>query len=61
MPRVMASSAMELKLGVCGFLLPTHAKTNAIQMHPRSLRAVWHFMRVHLHAKTAVDAGNIGT
>ena len=55
----MASSAMGLKLGVFGFLPTTHAKTNAIQMRPRALRAVRRFMRVYLHAKTAVDAGDI--
>ena len=58
-PCVMASSAMGLKLGVFGFLPTTHAKTNAIQMPSRSLRAVQHFTHVYLHAKSAVDAGDI--
>ena len=58
----MTSSAMGLKLLVFGFFLPTtHAKTNAIQMRLRYLRAVRRFMRVYLHAKTAVDAGDIRT
>ena len=30
-------------------------------MHPWSLRAVWRFTGVHLHAKTAVDATDIRT
>ena len=28
---------------------------------PQYLRSVWHFTRVHLHTKTAVDAGGIRT
>ena len=52
-PRVMAL-AMGLKFVVLGFLLTTHAKTNAKQMCPRSLHAVRHFKRVYLHAHTAV-------
>ena len=55
----MALSAMRLKLGVFGFLPTTYAKTNAIQMRPQSLRAVWHFTHVHIHAKTTIDAGDI--
>ena len=38
-PRVMALSAMGLNLGVFGFLLTTHAKTNAKQMRPHSFNA----------------------
>ena len=53
-PRVMASSAMELQLGVFGFLLSTHTETNANKMRPRSSRAVGRFTRVYLHAQTAV-------
>ena len=41
LPRVMASSATGLKLGVFGFLPTTHAKTNAKQVHPQSLCAMW--------------------
>ena len=59
--RVMASSAMGLKLGSSGFLPTTHTKTNAIQMHPRSSHAVQRFMCVYIHAQTAVDAGDIRT
>ena len=57
--RVMASPAMELKLGVFGFLPTTRAKTNAIQMCPQSLHAVQRFPYIYPHAKTAVDAGDI--
>ena len=57
----MALSAMGLKLGVFGFSPTTHAKTNVIQMCPRSLHAVQHFTRVYLHAETAVDASDIRT
>ena len=60
-PRVMASSAMGLKLGVFGFLPTTHAKTHAKQMRPWSLHAVRHFTRVYLHTRTVVDAGDICT
>ena len=45
-PRVMASSATGLKLGVFGFLPTTQAKTNAKTMRPRSLRTMQHFTRV---------------
>ena len=37
-----------------GFLPTTYAKTNVIQIRPRSLRAVRRFTRVYLHAQTAV-------
>ena len=30
-------------------------------MRPQSLRAMRHFMRVYIHAQTAVDAGDICT
>ena len=58
---VKASSATGLKMGVFRFLPTTHAKTNAKQMSPRSSRTVRRFTRFHLHAKTAVDAGDIRT
>ena len=55
-PRVMASSAMGLKLGVYQILptthTHTHTKANANKMHPRSLCAVQRFTRVYLHAQT---------
>ena len=51
---VMASSAMGLKLGVFGFLPTTHAETNANKMHPQSMRAMWLFTHVYLHAQTPV-------
>ena len=60
-PHVIAFSTMGIKLGVSGFLPTTQAKTNAIQMRPQSLGTVWCFMRVYLHAKTAVDASDIRT
>ena len=50
-----------LQLGVFKFFSAIHAKTNAKQMHPRSLRPMRHFMRVHLYAQTATDAGEIHT
>ena len=53
-PRVMASSAMELQLGVFGFLPTTHKETNANKMRPWSSQAVRHFTRVYLHAQTLV-------
>ena len=58
-PRVMALSAMGLKLRAFGFLPTTHAKTNAKQMHPQSWCTVQCFMCVYLHAQTIVDAGDI--
>ena len=57
----MAPLAMGLKLGFLVFLPTTHAKANAIQIRPRSLRVVRRFTRVYTHAKTAVDAGDIST
>ena len=49
-----------LKLGVWIRVFADHTrKTNAIQMRPRSLHAVRRFTRVYLHAKTAVDAGDM--
>ena len=59
LPCVMASSAMRFKLGVLGFLLTTHAKTNTEQMHLRSSCALRHFTHVYLHAQTIVDASDI--
>ena len=59
--RVMASSAMGLKLRGFGFLPTTQAKTNAQQMRPRSLRAVRHLTRVYLNAQTTVDGDDIRT
>ena len=53
-PRIMALSAMGLKFGVFGFLSTTYAETNANKMCLRSSRGVWRFMRVYLHALTAV-------
>ena len=53
-PTVMALSAMLLQLGVFRYLLNTHAKTIADKMHLQSLRTVWHFMLVYLHAQTIV-------
>ena len=53
----MASSAMGLKFGVFGFLQTTHAKT----MRPQSSHAVQHFTRVYLHARTAINTGDIRT
>ena len=53
----MASSAMGLKLGVFG-VLPT-ILANTKRMDSRSSHAVWRFMRLHLHAQTAVNAGDI--
>ena len=49
------------QIGVFGFLPTTHAKSNAIQMRPWSLRAVQPFTCVYLHAKAAVDAGDMRT
>ena len=57
-PCVMASSAMGLKLGVFGFLLTTHAKTNTKQICSWSSRVMWHFTHIYLHSQTAVDAGD---
>ena len=56
-PCVMASSAMGLKLGSLGFCQPHTQK----QVCPKSLHAVQHFTRVYLHARIAVDAGDIRT
>ena len=60
-PCLTLYSAIGLKLGVSGLLRTTSAKTNAIQMRPRSARAVLCFTRVYLHAQTVhvVDAGDI--
>ena len=49
----MASSAMELYLGVLGFLPTTHTETNANKMCPGSSPVVWCFTRDYLHAQTA--------
>ena len=59
LPRVMVSSAMELKLGVFVCFQTIHAKTNSKLMRPQSLRAVPHFMPTYL--QTTVDEGNIRT
>ena len=58
---ITALSAMGLKFRVFGFLPTIHGKINAKQMRPQSLRAVWHFTRVYLHAQTTVDARDIRT
>ena len=50
-----------LNWGSSCFLPTTHATTNAKQLCPRSSHIMWHFTRVYLHAKTAVDAGDIHT
>ena len=50
----MTASAMALQLGVFRFLPTTHMETNAKQICPRSLRAVWHFIRIYLHAQATV-------
>ena len=60
-PCVMVLSAVGLKLGVFRILPTKHAKTNTIQMRPRSLHVLPRFMRVYLHAKTTVDAGVMHT
>ena len=53
-PRVMASSAMGLNLGVFGFLPTTHAKANAKQMRSQSLRAARLLVCDCFHAQPAV-------
>ena len=61
-PRIMASSAIGVQLGVFGFLPTTHAKTNAKQMRrTQSLHAMRHFTYVYLHAQTTVDATDLYT
>ena len=51
---VTAASAMELQLGVFGFLTTTHAETKANKMRAQPLRAVQHFTPVYFHAQAAV-------
>ena len=51
---VMASSAMELPLGVFGCLSTTYAETNTNKMRRRSLRTVQRFTHVYLQAQAAV-------
>ena len=53
-PCIMASSAMELQLGVFELLLTTHMEMNTNKMRPRSSCAVRRFTCVYLHAQTAV-------
>ena len=55
-PCVMAWSAMELQLGVFGFLPTTHTETNTNKMCPRSSRAVRRFTHVYVHAQITVHA-----
>ena len=52
---------MGVNLGVFGFLPTTHAKTNAKQMRPQSLRTVRRLTHVYLLTQIAVDAGDIRT
>ena len=49
------------QIGVFRFLPTIYANTNAKQMRPRSLCAVWCFLHVFLHVQTAVDVGGIHT
>ena len=61
-PRIMASPAMGLKLGVFGFLPTTQTKTNTKQMQPWFLHAVQHFAlvyKMYLRDQTAVDEGDL--
>ena len=50
----MALSAMELQLGVLGFLPTAHAETNLNKMRPQSLRNLRRFTRVYIHTQAAV-------
>ena len=53
----MASSAMELQLGVFKFLPAVHPETNANKMCPWSSPAMQHFAHVYLHTQTRGVAG----
>ena len=58
--RVMASSAMGLKLGNFRFLPTTHLKT-AQNKFAHDLRAMQPFRHVYLHTQTSVDADDMNT
>ena len=60
-PRVMASSAMDLILGVLRFLPTTPAKASAKQMRSRSSCPAQLLTPDCLHAQTAVDTANLRT
>ena len=47
--------------GVFGFLLTTHAETNANKMSLQSVSAMQLFTHIYLHVQTAADAGDICT
>ena len=59
-PHVLASSAMELNLGVFKFLPTMHAKPSAKAMHPWSLRGA-HFTRILSSHSDCSRCSDIGT
>ena len=61
LPRVMASSAMELNLGIFRFLLTTQVKTDIKLMRPQSLCVMRRFMRVLSSRSDCIRCSDIHT